>query len=642
MAAAGPANLGNLLGNFIGDRRVSSTRSLIKEFGKRILGRYPGMGEFMSRSLFGRSGAEGQITWSLSEIQKLAAANSGNSGMLNGVGTSRWPIAPTYDYLLTLDQVVGNIFNEINRIKSMGNISTGQSNAIQKRVLHPDFRPHWYQTQFTNGQTDGKGLVETEGQSLGSDLMYENGGGGNAFSGVLPGHGATGSHVRSKTAYELACDNALLLNYTHLHDIVALSQGLYKVQFTAGRRIYAFDGIVRVDGAGQPVGQSLRAGDWVNALDSGVGAGIQLIGRRGITSLTGAGRNKGTILLAQPTDMDQYSQNRFTREAMYQNTSTDFTFAGLNAAPAGSDRKVGDDGNGGAIATLWTIPTNNHGPGQNPMCPTDGSVAAGAAVPNVPTKAVSVTRDDIRTAASGFLGTHPIAYIDVFREAMHNLRIDLALRNLHMDMQVIYADMSSLTSRSTGRAGDIHAMSRFSGCPTGSAMVFTDQRGKLVPENIHIPGRGSVRNPAISGRGRCTPLVRNIRVPDLGPNISTAMAAAMMTGTNDGLPGMAFGSRTTSIGDLFGGSARTKPSRKYKKKNKKSNKKKKKKASKKKATKKSTKKKASKKKATKKSTKKKVNKTSRMFKGRAVFRGAKGGLFVRKKASSGRLVRQYI
>ena len=592
--------LGNVLGNFIGNRRQSGNRSLTKEFGQRVIARYPGMGEYISRSLFGSAGRESQIQYSLQEMEKLQSMNShSGSGLISGTSGSRWPIAPLYDYLLTLDQTVGDILNEIDRIKSLGLLGSSHQDQVADRVLMPDFRPMWYHVAMELGSIDGQGNIMTEGQALGSDMYYESGQGGW----VLPSANvAGGAHVRRKTSYELACDNALLLGYSHLNAIVALSQGLFRVQFTAAKKLNAT--------SATSYGGQIERGNWINSASNSTD------GQNPDALSSSNDRNR--TLVAQRTDLGSYYQNRFHREHAIGQTATPFEHRnqGNVASPYNSPLS------GGAMATLvtWrsggtnTLPAGNSG--------------------GVPTQAIHVSSDMFRTAFHAH-PNHPIQYCQTFKEVAKSLRIDLALRNLHMDMQVMFADMWAATRRSASNPSDHHAMSMRTGCPGGSVKVFKNHKGRMISEFINVPGRGTIRNPEIHGTGTCAPLVRNqSRAPSLVPGLSARAGLFNMGGpmstpfSSESFFGA--GASTSSIGELFGAEAKRRKPRKT-------------------AKKKPRKRKTAKKKPRKRKTntrtvhrKRKVTRTSRMFKGRAVYRGEQGGLFVRTKAASGKLVRRYI
>lgn len=496
-------NYGNVLGRFMIDRRIGKARDIVKQFGAMVLARHAGMGDYMSRMLFGASGQENRIQWTVDEIQRLMAANSGSSesSILNGTGNSRWPIAPTYDYLITLDQVVADILAETERLKSYPALSVAEQQAVKKRVIHPDFRPWWYhETGQELGVVDKDGHVITEGQALGSDMKYNPVGGGVGSREPTP-----------KDKYEIACDAALLFNYVHVHNIVALSQGLFKVNFTATNKL-SFANASHVSAVKAP------PGSWVNAFDvyAPPGGGT-------FTSAEAMRAKKMHVLAAQETDLSCYRDNHFWVNRL-DNGIDKAGIAANFAFNAGTVPQKATEG--GAMATLSVFK--------------DG----GNMIP-APPHATEINVDHFRQAAIAMGGTHPVHYTNIFREITAALGIDSALRNLHMDMQVLLADMIRTYSRNSYAPNDLHAIVNRSTCPPGSARVYVDAKGRYAPPIIMTP-KGPVRNPALVGGGTCRNIVRSQDDPAF---FGAALSSNFGLGSD--MPGMPFGAGAMTMGTLY-------------------------------------------------------------------------------------------
>jgi hypothetical protein len=523
--------VGNILGNFIGFNRVSG-KSILREFGQKFMGRYPGMSSYVSQIVFGSPDKVQQLQFTYSEMQ-LVAGRGGHGNNLSGV-INQWPIAPLYDYLLTVDLVVTQIINEIARIKNMRYIGSNETEDIKRRVLMPDFRPHFFHTVTPDlGQVDIKGRLKSEGQALGSDMQYM---------------GENESAV-AKNKKGIAEDNAVLLSYRHLNNIVALSQGLFIVNFTRTYKL-TNDGVDNSKG--------IDRGAWVNSKSANAEHNIV---------------TPGTILSAQDFQINHYADNRFEN---LRNT----VFRGL---PENMFKKTGDlksPALGGAMATILPDKENK----QHKV----------------------ITDSDFDENMTKLNKMSAIYHCSNFREIAKELHLDLALRNLHMDMQVVFSETVGLMLRGGNRPNDLFALGARSSCPPGHTQLFMNREGKMVSQFVSVPGQGMVRNPEIHGVGVCTKI----------QNVSD--------GSRLRVPSLRASSRTT-IADLFGAeSRRRKPRRRAPRK-------------------KPVRKRSSRKKQVKYTARKSVRSTTRKFKGKTVFKGANGGLFVKQRSrTTGKMTRKYI
>lgn len=553
MATPGTSGLGNTLGAWIGDRRSSHNASLIKRFGARVLDRNPGMGEYMSRSLFGASGQESRIKWTVDEIQKLVSLNSGLSSSFIDPKTGaaakdpstiggldilvRYPIAPTYDYLLTLDLVVGDVVNEINRINSMGSIGSRQRAGIDARVLMPDFRALEFHEQVLLGALDEHGRDVTTGQILGYPRY----------------HTKDAPYTGLKTRVMLMVDNAALLSYVHMNNIIAVSQGLWKVNFTPAKAI--------VDEGYK--GGAIGVGKWINAVDpKGAATGVM------------------AFAAAQDPDPTHYPENHFMPDGGLKGKKA-VDVLGNYAAPARWAVAKGRDyvfsENGGAMPALLSDGANNNG---------------------TEAKIMAVTDDVIREIANKAVAAkQPMQYFSMFRDIAQELRIDVGLRNLHADLQATYASARQQYALSpTNPSHHVAINNSSAACTPGMVRVFKNSRNEMVSEFVQT-SQGKIRNPEIVGVGQCVSIVGGSGPGRAAPNLVPGIAIASVSAkTRKGV----FGGRSQTIGSVFGGSR------------------------------------------ARRSTKSKATKTGRKFQGKAVYRGAKGGLFVQSKGANGKMVKRYI
>jgi hypothetical protein len=551
MATVGDARLGNSLGAWIGDRRTASNAAITRRFGQMVLDQHPGMGDYMSRTLFGAPGRERDIRWTVDEIKRLVSVNSGLTTSIKDVGETlgvdiltRYPIAPTYDYLLTLDSAVGDIVNEINRIDSMSTLGSKHRALIDARVLMPDFRPLEFHKVVQLGAQDEQGRDITIGQMLGFPRVYQK---------AVP-------FVRIKTTKELAEDNAAILSYVHMNNIIALSQGLWRVNFTPAKA-------PRLD-LGNPDGYDksaadIRPGAWINSKGPVIAK-----------TTSDSSSNDVSSFLAQDPDPTHYPKNRF------------------------SPYDSGDKG----TAALIKLQYGGYEPPERwksdgvtpPTAPEDGG-AQPAIYQNAKGRYVVATEDNLSRIADQFKAAGQAQqYFWKFRQIAQALHIDVALRNLHADLQVAYAQGRKMYLTSPTNPAHHVAMNTFnSGCPTGSVRVFKDKEGKMIDEFVGT-GSGQIRNPEIFGHPGCAPLVntmKTIRAPVLVPGLSIARQAQVRAGTWADHDSGSFRAGSFGGGGGGGGGAVS---------------------------------------------------TGRKFQGRAVYKGAKGGLFTQTRGRNGKMTKKYI
>ena len=506
-------NIGNITGNFIGDRRHPKTQALAHEFGDLVCNRHLGMRDWICASLRIKSGSK--IFWTADEAKRLFARNSYSGSM-----PEKWPVAETYDYLLTLDQVTDDMRSEMIRIK--GIMKHMDKKHLEKRVLRSDMRPSWYHKQnpdlYERGGPDNKLL--NEGQSLGDPGYYDK----------------RTNTTRSKTQYENACDNALMLSYMHVNNVVALSQGLFKIFYSRSPILNLHANNLIEFGSGR---NQIPAGSWVNANNDTfqrrgpTSKSLQRIFKvfptpvdlnvldpdeyQGGTKLIDAHRNATNdnprleravaplhlsnypliinpsrhlqllAVLPQVTELGAYVKNRFTIEDN-NGVPPEHENNGDLAKPARFNH------HGGACASLLTLQQNES---LDKMWPESAKDNTGYRRGYVPQTAHPIDPDK-RAKAMKAIGTgHSIYFCPDFKDVADYLEIPQMLWSMHRAMSVVF-ERNITQGKSIADPTSIYSINSYGPCPAGSSRAFLNHNHESVPQFLN-----GKPNPAITSRGHC-------------------------------------------------------------------------------------------------------------------------------------------
>lgn len=450
-------------------KRSSGMQGSVDKFARHFCAKYPGMLEYIHSAL-GSS-----PSFSAEEVRALVTATGGGERELKDLyaGSEQkrgtYPILQLYDYCITLDYAVENLKSDQARAKGYTDLAESKE-GLQNRYIPPDFRPAFYR-RIRRGGLDPEGKqVTTEGQEIGSKQIYEyRTVPPNEY--ILPGPAAgLAAGTRAKTQYERCVEEAYILDFPSFNDIVALSQGLYRVFSLAGTPVWV------------PGGRAHVAA-WINE----------------DVANTVAYGPKATLV-------SQYVQNRYMRESAAHSIEVDakcITAVGLAVAAANPVAQLGlgngqrtDRGSygGGAMGTLiwsgnnaggyeykvgdfapWAVP----GPGQNIRVPVtcdsydlQATWQALAALPNVP--------------GHGMALRHVLELAHSVRET----NIDIALNQLYKQTQVMV--WSTVKRIEQGRVADPLAVMDISArgvCPAGSVLTYQTygpRRKLLVGDEAYI------------------------------------------------------------------------------------------------------------------------------------------------------------
>jgi hypothetical protein len=287
--------------------RTSTMQGIIDSFTKHFCAKFPGMYARVQQL------ADGDPRFVVAEaLHILALASEGRVNMreMLGMGANPrgFPILQLYDFCFSLDIAVGNLKSEQARAQ------TGQDlDYLRHRVIPPDFRPDFYHLGQQYGAVDEKANVRTEGQEMGSRQIYEPT--GVADVQINPASGLTAPGIRAKSLYERSVEDAYLLSFPSFNDIVALSQGLFRVFACSAAGI---TGALSVqDGKLLPVDMDPvhGRGSWINSFS------ISRAGTAGQDYVAPYERKdnvlKPTFAVLQPkcTFLPSYPNNRYMRDA---------------------------------------------------------------------------------------------------------------------------------------------------------------------------------------------------------------------------------------------------------------------------------------------------------------------------------------
>ena len=399
--------------------RSRSHQALVRRFGKAALTRFPGMGEFMSVSLFGRRGQEKKIQWSIDEILRLSLDNTTlGVDLISGDGDSNgWPVQPVYDYIFTLDRVVFAMLAEGSRVKLVDLFESVTVRQMDMRIPAPGFRTG----QRVAFDVDVKSTQFGVTTRLGDKLLI----------------GQPKTHAR-----RMAEDGAIL-SYPHFHDIIALSQGLFRTYFT----------------------DALSKDEWVND-------GIMTHGGLLIASL----RNPLDVEV-KGEFVDDFTAMGFERTLSEGgNPVSEFEFENGETGVIGRHGIAIEDG--GAFGT-FAFRTRV---GRIHLAYRPG---------------VSARHAVARASDSA------IRHIGVFSSINQHEGITKSLLRMHMKLQNDY----DRVRRKYVRLSDVHTISQMTEpAPKNHGRIFTDRKGKMVPEFVKTSA-GKIRNPAIDGPGVVVPII---------------------------------------------------------------------------------------------------------------------------------------
>jgi hypothetical protein len=268
--------------------------------------------------------------------------------------------------------------------------------------------------------------------------------------------------MRSKSLYEYACDNAYLLSYEHIHNIVATSQGLFKVYLTKTKKL---------DNRGWFLTNAfVPVGNWVNACNKG---------KHWVSELQYV---KHKVLLAQSRNIFEYPQNHFLIGAINGVITPDEKVGNLNLARnqvAMASSHYTTPENGGAMPSILTVATS----------------LANVVDPTV------VTTDDRDKRAYLYADDHAIYYISLFRKVCTQLKIGKALLNMHKDLQV------ELQHLLDGLKGESSSKLKQKVCGATSSLVHYNNSGNVISGTLLTPD-GYIQNPA-SVRSACASLAQH-------------------------------------------------------------------------------------------------------------------------------------
>lgn len=291
--------------------RTAKMQSLIDKFAHTFMSQFPGMSESLRTLLSGR-GQKGEPSFTVQEARDLLASRSGRlnedlESLLGITGEATvnphrkrgFPILQLYDFIFTLELVIDTLQRE-KRMASEHNPSVATMQSLRKRYLPPDWRPEFYQA-FRRNRFDP--IDRTIGQQIGSPEIYDPIEQVPVFWWIYPGTNAAANPikpiVRRKTDYELSVEEAYLLGFDTYNDIVALSQGLFRIFSSASNATRALPRVA---------GDDPNTGHWINTFGNHANTGYwePNRGRLEYRAVTG--------LQPKCTLLGCYSNNRYMRE----------------------------------------------------------------------------------------------------------------------------------------------------------------------------------------------------------------------------------------------------------------------------------------------------------------------------------------
>lgn len=305
-------------------RRSEKMQGIIKRFTEHFCAKFPGLKERAAYIIYGSKAAE--LSFDQKEASELlgwAGTKDSDLHSLMGIGNYRFPILQLYDFIFTMEIVVGKMLSDAKKLqRELADASdvlemSETLRGLKAQYFPPDGRPEFFQQmqkglkQPVSQDEDSLELDATTGQQMGTPRIFDSHLGpqynwldpfytgvragtavlktaaarsvasafvlstGAVKTGAAPAdvtaaivaikgtaktavkaaqavarkaaakrpEAALGpqSITRLKNDYELACEEAYLLSFPRYNDIVALSQGLFRIFVTASSATNSFD-----------------------------------------------------------------------------------------------------------------------------------------------------------------------------------------------------------------------------------------------------------------------------------------------------------------------------------------------------------------------------------------------------------------
>jgi hypothetical protein len=485
--------------------RSAAHQANIEKFAKEACSYFPGMYDQIASRVGGSpkfTASEGRHFVSSQNVNMMDDAT--------GVNGNGYPILQLYDYCTTIDSTVNRLLDLQRRVKSgewnVGNDHHGSLAA--RNILRPDFRPPFYEGGAA--QLDSRGQSITTGQAINTPNIYEsrmqssgqwilpstvlNG----AAAGAVPVHGAANVRggapyfsssapaggrpiSRAKTKYERCVEEAYLLSFEPINNMVALAQGLFRRQLTSQIAAQV------IGAAGVPAAPAAGAADlighWVNEFEANSAA--EFNGNAG-----GVLNVDHHVVAPKVTRVAVYQGNRYEREGVaHPEVAVPANLKNFDNGALVNNRHLlpAEGGACGLILACQTAIATDYAAGQWPgavnfqpprglrmgLVGQDG-VAARMVI--VPTEAYEITTRDI-WAQMDRMRNHLIYACPAFGRAMKKVELDYALLSLYKSVQVSYWGAYRRSQKGLTGASFFDMAAR-TGCPGGGAVAYRTQGPK--------------------------------------------------------------------------------------------------------------------------------------------------------------------
>ena len=394
-------------------KRSRSHQALVRRFGKAALIRFPGMGEFLAVSLFGRRKQEKKIQWSVNEILRLSLDNTtlGVDLISGDRDSSGWPIQPVYDYIFSIDRVVFAMLAEGVRVKLVNLFESVTVKQMDRRIPAPDFRT---------------------GERVAFDVDIKS-----TQFGVITQLGEQLLNGQQKTQARKMTEDGAILSFPHFHDIIALSQGLFRTYFT----------------------DDTKADEWVNTLSEDVRDPLLMASISNPLHLVmGAAVDAEVVADFHAMGFEDDLEPRVR-------DGTEFQFVNGDVGVVDRSTMV----HGGAFGVF------------------------AFRVDRLGTIAYRPDATVRHTAARQL--DHAIRFIDVFSSINELEGISRSLLRTHMKLQHDYDKVRRKYVRLSDAETIFHMAEP---APKSATRIFLDREGKMVPEFVKTSA-GKIRTPAIDG-----------------------------------------------------------------------------------------------------------------------------------------------
>jgi hypothetical protein len=203
---------------------------------------YPSVNTHL-QTLASRFGYGNGLNYTKSEAQSLKETDSttgtGDVATFTGIFTSTEgrqqnegaPVLQMYDFISTMD----DLDRKCTDLHQQLSVQSADRSALRKSLAASDMRPWGFHVTFPDlYQTTSDGYRVCIGQQLGEELIYDPYRviAGKKTKPLLGLYNRWRGPYRKKTEYELAQDEAHLLQYTTLRDLYSLTQGLFRCYVT--------------------------------------------------------------------------------------------------------------------------------------------------------------------------------------------------------------------------------------------------------------------------------------------------------------------------------------------------------------------------------------------------------------------------